>query len=207
MDRRGCRSCRRCLTSLGVLGTHAVLIALFLRAGNQHARTTHPLSEPSTVLLILELPTPQQEPVATKPTAARVQSLRPPRTRPTRTPSDTSISVPTAAPTPRPPIDWHREAELAGSRHALPAPSNLPGGSGHPVSPSVKCKVRPEQHWEPEPKRAGFAGGLPYVRLGRCVVALGFFACALSRSPSNGHVLDDIRDTDYDVLAGADCVP
>lgn len=208
MDRQGGRSCRRGLTGVGVLGLHALLIALFLGAGKQRARTTRLTSEPSNVLLLIELRARQPEPAQVKPTGASLRSPKPPKSQRINPPSDTSISVPTATRTPYPRIDWHHEAELAGSRQALLGPSKLAGGSDRSVSTSVTCKVRPQQHWEPEPKRAGFAGGLPYVRLGRCIVGLGFFGCALSSpAPANGHVLDAARDADYDVLDGPDCVP
>jgi hypothetical protein len=59
-------------------------------------------------------------------------------------------------------------------------------------------RYRKPEAWTPEPKKFGFAGGLPYVRLGKhCVLGLGFFGCSIGNIPeSNGHVLDDMRDPD-----------
>ena len=207
MGRLDHRSCRRGLAWIGVLSLHAVLIGLFQRAVSQHPRTTRPVSETWMDLLLPEVRTPQPEPVPPQPHGAPLRSGSPPPSHRISAPTDTSTSVPTKILAPYPSIDWHHEAELAGSRRALTAPSNRPGDSGHPVSPSAKCQVRPQQHWDPEPKRVGLAGGLPYVRLGRCVVGLGFFGCALSRPRPAGHLLDNLRDTDHDVLDSPDCVP
>jgi hypothetical protein len=201
MARHECGSCRECLTWVGVLGVHALLIALFVR--DQHTRVTITDSETSTVLLFPQPPAPQLEPVSPKVATTQARSPRRPQPHRISAPAKTSTSRPTEAATATPPIDWHHEAELAAARHAPAAPGD------HPGSASRACKMRPEARWEPEPKRAGFAGGLPYVRLGkRCVVGLGFFACALSpQAPPNGHVLDGVRNPNYDLLDGPDCAP
>jgi hypothetical protein len=59
-------------------------------------------------------------------------------------------------------------------------------------------RYRKPDAWSPEPKKFGFAGGLPFVRLSkRCVLGLGFFGCGVGKLPeADGHVLDDMRDPD-----------
>ncbi|HEY2662944.1 MAG TPA: hypothetical protein VGI47_01290, partial [Candidatus Binataceae bacterium] len=59
-------------------------------------------------------------------------------------------------------------------------------------------RYRKPDPWSPEPKKFGFAGALPYMRLGKhCVIGLGFFGCGVGPFPeANGHVLDDRRDPD-----------
>jgi hypothetical protein len=58
-----------------------------------------------------------------------------------------------------------------------------------------RCNKQPRPfEWNPEQKRVGFAGVLPYVRLGDfCVLGLGFFACAVGERPrANIHLFDEM---------------
>jgi hypothetical protein len=62
-----------------------------------------------------------------------------------------------------------------------------------------KCITRPPAfQWSAEPRRAGFAHGIPYLRLAeRCVLVLGLLGCELgARLPPNGHLFDDLHDPD-----------
>jgi hypothetical protein len=50
--------------------------------------------------------------------------------------------------------------------------------------------------WQPEPKRAGFIGIFPYVRLGRCIIGLGFWGCAVQTPSADGTLFEDMRNPD-----------
>ncbi len=85
-----------------------------------------------------------------------------------------------------------------------------------PVASSFrKCeKDKPLPQWRPEPSRVGLANGLlPYVRIGeRCVIGLGFFACAVGKLPEGNaeEVLASLRDperSESSVPDADDCVP
>jgi hypothetical protein len=52
------------------------------------------------------------------------------------------------------------------------------------------------KHWEPEPKRAGFVGIFPYVRVGKCLIGLGFWGCAVQTQSPDGTLLEDFRNPD-----------
>lgn len=57
------------------------------------------------------------------------------------------------------------------------------------------CKQEgPAKTWEPEPQRAGFVGIFPYVRVGRCIIGLGFWGCAVQTPVPDGTLLEDFRN-------------
>ena len=73
--------------------------------------------------------------------------------------------------------------------------------AGEPDAWLPKCGKRPPAFlWSDEPRRAGFAHGIPYVRLGeRCVPMLGILGCEVgARLPPNGHLFDALHDPDRD---------
>jgi hypothetical protein len=57
-------------------------------------------------------------------------------------------------------------------------------------------KESPLKEWQPEPKRAGFIGIFPYVRLGRCIIGLGFWGCAVQVPSPDGTLFEDMRNPD-----------
>jgi hypothetical protein len=101
-------------------------------------------------------------------------------------------------------IDWHGEIERAAKEAAasvpkeqLRLPCRAPRKFGDP--PQTDCRPPPKlTEWEPEPPLAGFAGGLPFVRLGtRCAIGLGFFGCGIGEKPKpNGEVFKSMDDPD-----------
>jgi hypothetical protein len=97
-------------------------------------------------------------------------------------------------------IDWGAEAQRSARRAAAAEKGPRARAFGTiPESPYRPCAKRESSFtWDPEPKKAGFAGGLPYVRVGkRCIVGLGFFGCEIGAlTPANGTLLDDMK-TDY----------
>jgi hypothetical protein len=58
--------------------------------------------------------------------------------------------------------------------------------------------------WQPEPKRAGFIGIFPYVRVGRCLIGLGFWGCAVQAPNPDGTLLEDFRNPDRPVSSVPD---
>ena len=104
--------------------------------------------------------------------------------------------------TQRPSIDWYAEAAKSAARSA--------DGKGEPstFSPPPKvvhqaCKPKKSSfEWNPEEKKAGLLP-LPYVRLGNCIVGLGFFNCQAG-PPANGHLFDDLKKGDRPVSSVPD---
>jgi hypothetical protein len=98
------------------------------------------------------------------------------------------------------PIDWNAAAERSARRASVS--TGEPGARVFgvtPESPYRPCEKKESSFkWDPEPKKAGFAGGLPYVTVGeRCVIGLGFFGCSLGElPPANGTLLDDMNAAD-----------
>jgi hypothetical protein len=122
-------------------------------------------------------------------------------------PVGTSPAAITGLPPDKPLIDWNLEAERAAratvdqmAQHGEPKcePSDA---ANHPGLLLPKCKQPvPGFAWDPQPKKAGFIGIFPYVRLGKhCIVGLGFFGCAIGKLPeANGHLFDQLSDPDRD---------
>ena len=129
-------------------------------------------------------------------TAPRAQ-LRLPSAQPGAPPApDTAIQ---ALPV-NPPIDWYREAEIvareAGARVLPPARTDC-DEVPRPGSLRPKCRKDPAEFlWDPEPRRFGIEGGIPYVRVGPCVVALIAFGCGIGKTDANGELFKDMRHPD-----------
>ena len=112
-----------------------------------------------------------------------------------------------------PPLDWNAAAKRA-ARNALTGESATPHEFGvAPASPYRDCvRKKSSFEWNPDAKRFGMSGGLPYMHLGkRCVVGLPFFACAIGElPPPDSHLLDDaVKDNALQgsVPDAEDCVP
>ena len=100
------------------------------------------------------------------------------------------------------PADWYGQAETAAKHYVASLAAKDRGGPKH------KCNSRVEERWEPEPRKVGLAGGLPYLNLGRCVLGLGFFGCSLGhRESGGGHALDHMRDPVDQGPDDPDCAP
>jgi hypothetical protein len=183
----------RCAAAAVVIGGHVLLIVLLSRS---HPR---PFSDPTSshgTLVVLELrplpelppaPVPERgRPVAT---ASRVQPGPPPA----------PVAAARAAPVP-PRVDWYREAkivarEIAGQ--AMPLPRNDCDEVPRPGSLRPRCRKSSSDFlWHPEPRRVGIQGGIPYVRVGPCVVALIAFGCGIGKTEANGDLFKDMRHPD-----------
>ena len=192
----------RCAAAVLVLGGHALLIVLLLRSHPRPAKGDASVPSRGT-LVMLELRRPSDEPSTAAPahmragvTTPRAQ-LRLPSAQPGAPPApDTVIQ---ALPV-NPPIDWYREAEIvareAGARVLPPARTDC-DEVPRPGSLRPKCRKDPaEFFWDPEPRRFGIEGGIPYVRVGPCVVALIAFGCGIGKTDANGELFKDMRHPD-----------
>lgn len=101
-----------------------------------------------------------------------------------------------------PPVDWSLEGERAAEltiKEMAQKEKRRCDDSEVPNPLLPKCdQHRPQFGWAPNPKKAGFIGVLPYVRLGKqCILGLGFFGCAVGKLPdANSHLLDHMDDPD-----------
>jgi hypothetical protein len=182
------RSYREWVVSASVLVGHVVLVLLFARVREQE-RTPDSVSR-SRLVFIEGVPpvrplTPMPEPELSTSTAISVPIPR------------VDIS---GQPEPEPAtssrrIDWQADAER--SAHNAIREMNAPRARGFEerAPPEPERKPRP---FEWAPPRAGFSGGLPYVRVGkRCAIGLGFFGCGLGElPPANGKLFEDMNDPD-----------
>jgi len=183
-----------------VLLAHVPLVLLFLW-GWRLSR-----DEPEPALIFIGLwPTIRDEPKVDAPPSPQQAPQRtarrsdaPEREAPaSQSPVESSaITVPSESTTPSespPSVDWRAEGAAAAARQAAAA---APSGFSAPPKVARKACEPPKSSWEwnPEPKKAGLTP-LPYIVLGRCVVGLGLFGCALQKPPeANSHLLDDMRD-------------
>lgn len=111
-------------------------------------------------------------------------------------------------------VDWHAAAASVARARIEAGRAAKPRAFGEqPRSPYRPCKRRRSSfEWSEEPKQAGFAGPIPYVRLGQnCIVVLTFFGCALGDPPpANGRLFDDLERADpprSSVPGPEDCEP
>jgi hypothetical protein len=174
---------------LVVIGGHALLLALIVREGNA-PRQTKPVEVPS-VLLLLELPRNVEPQPLKRKDRRRTATVRPDDA----SSASGAITLPPETSAPAPSIDWYGEADRSVRDFAKDL--------DHPTQEGFDkrrgdCRKKSSFEWTPEPKRAGTAGGLPYVRLGKkCVLGLGFFGCGLGKAPeANSHLFDDMEDQD-----------
>lgn len=183
-----------------VLGGHVLLIALF---PGLRSRNVQQPDESRSVLTLLDLTTLEEEKPpdeAPKPLTSNI--IAPPPAPSSAITSDESIAAPSEVP--QAPVDWYSEAEHVAQDKAAELLAKQPRpceDSPRPGSLREKCKRGGAQaQWEPEPKKFGVEGGLPYVRLGkRCLVGLGFFGCAIGKLPeADGHLLDSMKAEDWD---------
>lgn len=196
---------RRVATSLLVVGGHVLFLLVLSRTDSSSVRSP-PEEIVSIDLSIAPPPLDRQDEkaldAAEKRTPGGVSKPKPQNAIAPASGSDADSEQEAVSPeSPHPlasgsAIDWSAEAQRSARRAAAAGKGLLPRAFGTiPESPYRPCAKRESSFtWDPEPKRAGFAGGLPYVRLGkRCIVGLGFFGCEVGAlTPANGTLLDDM---------------
>ena len=188
-----------------VIVVHALLVALVLRQQGkialQHASNALPL-----ILLTPTAPLPPPSALAPAKSTESRSAASPKRAEPVT--GEFAISLDTQ-PAPssdalplRLGVDWDHEAATVADSQATSIFKELKRVCAEAArrgeEPPGCHRYRKPDPWSPEPKKFGFAGGLPFVRLGkRCILGLGFFGCGVGKLPeSNGHVLDEMRDPD-----------
>lgn len=189
---------RRFTALLVVVALHALFLLLLSSREPLTRRVAH--GGPSSVLFFVEAPRPAVTIVGSVP--SRATQPRPTAVDEPATTAETSV----AAPEQNPPatIDWAAQAAQSAATVVDKAireetrkcdPSNQPNSFLPPCNPRTN-----EFEWKREPPRVGFAGGLPYVRIGkRCAVGLGFFGCAIGPLPAaNGDLFEGMDDPERD---------
>lgn len=182
-----------------VLLAHAAILWALLQV-----RPSVPHGAALERLTLIYLPAPNRNVPAATPAPAAPKAPRPAPYRPPDAQGAVSDvahdTVPDSA-GPRPPIDWTAEQRRAAELQAPQIWKQLSAQcrdafARHVYPPDCHRYVAPEP-WEPEEKRFGFEGPLPYVRLGQCVVGLGFWGCAVGkRPPPDGTLFDRMRGPD-----------
>ena len=198
---------------------HLLLMMAFVFA-NRSTTPARPESEAEPVFVLINLSSAPSATGEATAGAERTAVVRPPHTasdrRAKRSPATATTAVTVAAVvTPgTAPIDWNRESALAGQRLGAAEVTTKSRTFGAPLAPSTQlCRQsNVKAPWNKELRRAGFIGGLPYVRLGkRCLVGLPFFGCAIGHLPeADSQLLADMGNTDRarsSVPNFPDCVP
>jgi len=201
MNERRRRSIRRCGVWVVALTGHALLYLLLVRNAGPPVRQGAFMPE-QPILLMLDLSRPAEEelPAPPEPTRTARLSIPRPADHTDESPApNTAITAPAPMPDPAAPVDWANEARIAARAATDGSGKPTSREFGEPLKPARgKCEKRASSfEWNPEPKRAGFIGILPYVRLGNCIVGLGFFGCTLGASEPNSHLFDDMSDPDH----------
>jgi hypothetical protein len=183
----------RGVAAVVVIGGHVLLIVLLSSSHPRRFNGAASSVPPRGTLILLELrPLPEQRsPAAPEPARAVVTAPRVPPGSPLEI--DTAIRAPAT-----PSIDWYREAEIV-AREAAATPPARKGCDEAPRPGSLRprCRKDPAEFlWDPEPRRFGLAGGIPYVRLGPCVLALIAFGCGIGKTEANGALFKDMRHPD-----------
>ena len=206
MAREG-RTGRRYAVLGFVIAAHGLLVVLLLE---RQEKINAQVDSSVAPLIFLSLPAPiQRADNATPPVAAKPErsAALPARARSSPSNAITNLNL-QALPFPSDSLplglglDWDHEAQHAANSQAESLFKELrqlcEEAALRGETPPGCRHYRAPDPWKPEPKKFGFAGGLPYMRLGkRCIIGLGFFGCGVGKLPeANGHVLDDMRDPD-----------
>jgi hypothetical protein len=196
----------RCAVLVAVVAAHLLALALLSKIRSNRSGTIEWNVQKLEALQLLDLP---QAPIPGAPKS------QPDLFHKKHTRSQHGVDIPggpspagIAEPPPeKPSIDWNLEAERAASatidqmvQHGEIKCDDSVDSNQRAIL-VLKCKKHtPGFAWDPEPKKAGFIGIVPYVRLGKhCLVGLGFFGCAIGKLPeANGHLFDHMRDPDRD---------
>ena len=208
MGQARCRPLARVGSLVIVLGGHLLLIAVLSSGRLTESRRVTADSQELLVLIPLSPDVPEEQPER----GEKVERRKLPRIARDVSHSDRDASataVQSAEPSAAGAIDWDLEAETVAKSMA---PGMIKELRRKCVEAEQRAQALPEgctkrsnaKEWEPEPKRAGMMGLLPYVRLGKCVVGLGFWGCAIGKQNPDGTLLDDFRNPDRPVSSVPD---
>jgi hypothetical protein len=209
MERAAHRSSDRVGLLAIVLGGHWLLITVLFGGRFVDPRTA-PADSPEPWIWIPATPDrPQEQPEQTKKLAqrSRAQTARP--TRPEAPRAEAAAPVQPTEPAADNVPDWTSEAHSVAQSMAPLLSNELQSKCAtakrlaQALPPGCK-KESFAKDWQPEPKRAGFVGIFPYVRLGRCIIGLGFWGCAVQTPTPDGTLLEDFRNPDRPVSSVPD---
>lgn len=188
----------RRLFALAVVVLHGLLLLLLV--SGQRLRPDPEREVPSFIGVWItpmpRVPRPVEEPESSDPAVVELPARAP--SDEAREPDEIELQPGAAsetATTPR--VDWMGEAALA-ARRAAAVPAKREGFGDPPKVLRKACVFhKPSMEWNgPDDQRAGMVGIFPYVRIGTCMISVGFFSCTLDPMPPNTHILDDMKDRD-----------
>jgi hypothetical protein len=179
----GTQGRRRAAWAFALLA-HALIIWALLQGASPLPRQRAAIER----MTLVYLPPPDRAAPATalpphpQPTPPPLAAQRPSRTTTYAAPAAPGETAPAPAPSqqPQPPaIDWAAEQDRVAESQARAHWTELSqhcrdAAALHIYPPECHRYIEPKP-WEPEEKRFGMAGPLPYVRAGPCVVGLGFW--------------------------------
>src|SRR5882724_4992221 len=174
MGQARCRPLARVASVVIVLGVHLLLIAVLSSGQLRESRRVAADSQESLILIPLSPDVPQEQHERKE----KVERRKLPRIAPDVPHSDRGAGaapVQRAEPGAAGTIDWGLEAETVAKSIASGMIKDLRRkcveAEQRAQAPPEGCRKRSDAKvWEPEPKRAGVVGFLPYVRLGKCIV-------------------------------------
>jgi hypothetical protein len=188
---------RRFIVFVAVLALHCLFL-LLLWTREPIARKVAYV-EPTSVLFFIETPRARVTPAAPVPTPSVPTTPTVITAEPNAAEQTSSAPEPSTSPAT---IDWNAQATEAAAAivdKAIQDDKRKCDPSDSPKSFLPPCHHKTKKFDWAEP-RAGFSGGLPYVRLGeRCAIGLGFFGCAFGkRPPANGDLFEGMDDPERD---------
>lgn len=190
---------RRCVVAAAIVGVHAVVLWYVTQIRQLHF-AVRAADQPLIYIAGFEPPPPASETPGSGKAVAHIYHAPPPAPPTPRSGPGAPALLSPASP---PRGVWDREAEDA-ARDMVDklVKSGQPrcDDSAQTDSRLPKCRKHHGRfEWSPEPRRAGFENGLPYLRLGRCILVLGIIGCPVGAAPAaNGHLFDDLKDPDRD---------
>ena len=175
-----------------VLFGHALLVLLFARAREQERLASEPAHRSTLVMVGVVRKTSASRAIEATPSISPPTDIDLPPTPQVQVdvaPGTTAIRDRS--------IDWRAEAEHS-ARNSIDAQSAPQPRGFEEKTPEARTPKPRLFNWDPSPGRFGMSGGLPYMELGkRCVLGLGFFACAIGElPPADGTLLDGMKDAD-----------
>lgn len=194
---------RRSLDRVGlltiVLGGHWLLVELLFGGRHIELRTMAGESPESWIWIPATPEIPQARPEQTRKPHARPRVSRP-------APGEPAAAAPTAPAQAEEPAvangpDWISEAHSVAQSMAPQLMNELAEkcATARRLAQALPPGCKKEsftKEWRPEPQRAGFVGIFPYVRLGKCIIGLGFWGCVVQEPKADGSLLEDFRNPD-----------
>lgn len=202
---------RRSLDRVGllaiVLGGHWLLIEVIFGGRLVEPRRVIVDSPAVWIWIPLDIPPEQPERKEKIDRRPRTQVARPARSEPPAAAAAAPVqpSEPVAENAP----DWISEAQSVARSMAPQLINELQDkcATAQRLARALPAGCKKEaaaKDWQPEPQRAGFIGIFPYVRVGRCLIGLGFWGCAVQKPRADGTLLEDMRNPDRPVSSVPD---